>query len=52
LELPSSKKKLLPIFGDKADEIGKFIQDQDLTVSREADLVTVFKHYNSLSVAN
>ena len=52
MELPSSKKKLLPLFGDKAEAIGKFIQDQNLAVSREADLVTLFKHYNSLIAAN
>jgi len=52
LELPSSKKKLLPLFGDKADAIGKFIQDQNLTLSRETDLVTLFNHYNSLIAAN
>ncbi|SHH59093.1 hypothetical protein SAMN04488109_4515 [Chryseolinea serpens] len=52
MELPSSKKKLLPLFGDKAEAIGKFIQDQNLTVSREADLVTIFNHYNGLITAN
>jgi hypothetical protein len=52
LELPSSKKKLLPLFGDKAEAIGKFIQDQNLSTSREADLVTIFQHYNSLIAAN
>lgn len=52
MELPSSKKKLLPLFGDKADVIGKFIQDQDLTTSREADLTTIFNHYNSLIAAH
>ena len=51
MELPPSKKKLLPLFGDKAEAIGKFIQDQNLAVSREADLVTLFKHYNSLIAA-
>ncbi|AYB32278.1 hypothetical protein [Chryseolinea soli] len=50
--LPSSKKKLLPLFGDKADAMGKFIQDQALTISREADLITIFNHYNSLIAAN
>ncbi|HEY5746331.1 MAG TPA: hypothetical protein VIU12_09670 [Chryseolinea sp.] len=52
MELPSSKKKLLPLFGDKADALGKFIQDQNLTSSREADLITIFNHYNSLVAAN
>lgn len=52
MELPSSKKKLLPLFGDKADAIGKLIQDQNLTPSRETDLVTIFSYYNSLIAAN
>jgi len=52
VELPSSKKKLLPLFGDKADAMGKFIQDQNLTASREPDLITIFNHYNSLIAAN
>ena len=48
IELPSSKKKLLPFFGDKSEDIEKFIKENALTTNKEYHLTTIFKHYNSL----
>jgi hypothetical protein len=48
VEAGSSKKKILAVFGDKAGEMEKFMNDNSVSVKREADLVKVFQHYNSL----
>lgn len=48
IELPSSKKKLLPFFGEKATEIDKFIKLNSLILSNEGHLKAVFEHYNAL----
>ena len=48
IEVPSSKKKLLPLFGDKSEDIEKFIKENALTTSKEYHLTSIFKYYNSL----
>jgi len=44
----SSKKKLLPYFGDKGDEIDNFIKVNKLDVKTEIGLKRVFEHYNGI----
>lgn len=51
-EVPSSKKKLLPIFGDKATAVEQYIKDKDLSVSKENDVKSIFAYYNSLVASN
>lgn len=48
IELPSAKKKMLPLFSDKADDIEKFMKDNDLSANKEEHLKIIFNHYNSL----
>jgi hypothetical protein len=48
IEVPSSKKKLLPLFQDKAYQVEDFIKDNGLSVSKKSDLVQIFNYYNSL----
>jgi hypothetical protein len=42
------KKKLMTYFGDKADQVEKFIKDQSVHLGDEAGLKKVFTYYNSL----
>lgn len=48
VEVGTSKKKMLPLFGDKAAEVEKFIDDNSLSLKKEGDLVKLFEYYNSL----
>jgi hypothetical protein len=48
IEIPTSKKKLLPFFEDKAEELEKFMKDNDLSASKEEDLKLLFQRYNEL----
>ncbi len=48
MEIPTSKKKLLPLFGDKSDEVEKFIKENALTTTKEDHLKLIFDYYNSL----
>ncbi|MBL0742909.1 hypothetical protein [Chryseolinea lacunae] len=52
LEVPSSKKKLLPVFGDKATAVEQYIKEKDLSLSKENDLKSVFAYYNTLVASN
>jgi len=47
-ELPSSKKKALLLFGDKKDQIKEFMKKSNLQFDEEADLIRIFKYYNSI----
>jgi len=49
MEVPSSKKKLLQLFGDKSEDIQKFIKDNALKTNEEYHLTTIFKQYNSFT---
>lgn len=48
VEVPSSKKKLLPVFGDKSAAVEKYAKDNALTYTKEEHLKLMFEHYNSL----
>jgi hypothetical protein len=48
VELDVPKKKLLALFGDKATEMDKYIDDSEVSLKKEVDLVKLFQHYNSL----
>ena len=52
LSLPTTKKKLLPIFEDKAYQVEDFIKQNGLGVSKKSDLVQIFNYYNSLNRNN
>jgi hypothetical protein len=47
-EIESSRKKVLVLFGDKADEMGRYMDVNKLSLKKEGDLVNIFRHYNSL----
>jgi hypothetical protein len=51
-ELPSSRKKLLPVFGDRAFAMEEFIKKNSLSVNQPAHLRIIFEHYNSQVVTN
>ncbi len=43
IELPSSKKKMIKLFGERGDEIKALIKEKKLNLSKEKDLVQLFK---------
>jgi hypothetical protein len=47
-EIPASKKKLMPSFKDKASEVEKFMDENNLSVKKEDDLIKVYSFYNTL----
>jgi hypothetical protein len=47
VELSPAKKKVLSIFGSKSDEMEKYIDENNLSAKKEADLVKIFQHYNT-----
>lgn len=51
-ELPSSKKKLLPLFGEHATVVDEFIRANKLSINDENHLKTLFEHYNTRIVTN
>ena len=51
-EIPGSKKKLMPVFQTKAEEMEKYIGANDLSVKKEEDLIKIITHYNRLLNAN
>jgi hypothetical protein len=46
--VPKTKKKLLPLFGDKQKQIDEFIKVNSLDVSNDDGLIKAFTHFNSL----
>jgi len=48
IELPSSKKKLLPLFQDKAYMVEDYMKANALSASKQADLIRIFDYYNAL----
>jgi hypothetical protein len=50
--LPSSRKKLLPLFGTHASEIEKFIKVNSLDLDNAMHLKVLFEHYHALIAAN
>ena len=47
-QIPAKKKAFPAVFGDQAPAIKKFIHDNDLKITVEADLARIFAYYNSL----
>ncbi|MDX1828566.1 MAG: hypothetical protein R3342_03370 [Lutibacter sp.] len=48
LEIPKKKKLFINIFGDKSQQIKKFIKSKKLKPTRENDLIKIFNYYNTL----
>ena len=48
VELPSSKKKIIVLFGDKSEAMEVFIKENDLSIAKGDQLKIIFAHYNSL----
>ena len=48
IEIPAAKKKLVPLFGEKSDEMEKYMKENALTTTKEDHLKLIFGHYNSL----
>lgn len=51
-ELPSGRKKLLPVFGGQAPAVGDFIKVNDLSTDEAGHLKAIFDHYNKLVITN
>jgi hypothetical protein len=51
-ELPPSKKRLLPIFGEHASEVEDFIKVNKLSLNEAAHLRAIFENYNARIVTN
>ena len=51
-EVPSSRKKFFPIFGQHADEIEQFVKVNKLSLNESGHLTTIFLRYNGLAVSN
>jgi len=47
IEVPSNRKKLMLLFGDKAEEMEKFINDNSLPTRDPSSLFQIFTHFNS-----
>ena len=50
--LPSSKKKLLPVFGEHASAVEQYIKLNGLSLNDGKHLKAVFEHYNTRIVTN
>lgn len=51
-ELPYNKKKLLPLFGENASDVERFIKVNELSVNDGDHLEAIFGHYNGLIAIN
>lgn len=51
-EVPGSKNKKANVFGNKKDEINKFVKHSDLDLSEEKDFVKAFKYFDSFDDAS
>lgn len=47
VEVPSNRKKLIALFGDKAEEMEKFINDNSFPTRDPSSLFQIFTHFNS-----
>ncbi|MBX2827300.1 MAG: hypothetical protein KTR22_04025, partial [Flavobacteriaceae bacterium] len=47
-EFPSSKKKMLKLFGDQQSTIKTFIKEKKIKLSEDGDLIKLFQYYNTL----
>ena len=48
VKLPSSKKRIVALFGDRSEEMEGFIKENDLSTTKSEQLKIIFDHYNSL----
>ncbi|HZB13434.1 MAG TPA: hypothetical protein VE467_10415 [Chryseolinea sp.] len=48
VELHTSRKKLIPLFAGKAEQMEQFIKENKLSSTKEEQLKIIFEHYNSL----
>ncbi|MBW3468004.1 carboxypeptidase-like regulatory domain-containing protein [Arthrospiribacter ruber] len=46
-KVPTSRKKLVAIFGEQSEEMESFIKDNSLNLKSPSGLFTIFTHYNS-----
>lgn len=51
-ELPSSRKKLLPVFGEDAPEVQSFLKLNSLSLDEPQHLKVLFEHYNDQLARN
>lgn len=51
-EVPASRKRLLPVFGEHAPAVDRFIKLNTLSLNQEGHLKAIFEHYNSLMITN
>jgi len=47
IEVPSNRKKLMALFGNKAEDMENFINDNSLPTREPSALFQIFTHYNS-----
>ena len=47
IEVPTNRKKLMALFGDKAEEMEKFVNDNSLPTREPGSLFQIFTHFNS-----
>ncbi|MFD2201313.1 carboxypeptidase-like regulatory domain-containing protein [Shivajiella indica] len=48
IEIPKKKKDFFAIFGDKAEEIKKFVDENEVNIRLPSGYFTIFTQYNSL----
>lgn len=48
IPLPSSKKKFIAIFGEKSEEMEKFLKKNKLSLNQAHHLAAIFEHYNRM----
>ncbi|HTH58026.1 MAG TPA: hypothetical protein VL728_18390 [Cyclobacteriaceae bacterium] len=48
VKVPSKKKKLLEVFGDKSTQVSSYVDQNKLSVSKENGVTLLFNYYNSL----
>ena len=51
-EVPSARKKLLPVFGQHASAVDRFVKVNTLSLNEAGHLRAVFEHFNTLMVTN
>ena len=44
----TNRKKVIALFGDKANQMEKYLNDNDVSLKKEADLIKTFQYYNGL----
>ncbi|WP_339880690.1 carboxypeptidase-like regulatory domain-containing protein [uncultured Algoriphagus sp.] len=47
IEVPSNRKKLFAIFGDKEEEMKEYVNSNELSIKDPSTLFKLFTHYNS-----